>query len=126
MERRPVTNSAAPRPRRGDIWFTLFNPAPPALGHEQAEPRPALIVSANTFNLGPSELVVVVPLTRRSRDNPLHVMIQPPDGGVRATSFILCDQLQTVSHMHLQRHWGQVSGATLREVSLRLRTLLAI
>src|SRR5579885_1897903 len=121
-----LTGRAAPRPHRGDIWFTLFDPAPPALGHEQAEPRPALIVSDNIFNLGPSELVVVLPLTRRSRGNPLHVMIQPPEGGARTTSFILCDQLQTVSHLRLQRHWGRVSAATLREVTVRLRTLLAL
>ena len=37
-------------PSRGEIWHIAFWSAPPALGHEQANPRPALVVSVDTIN----------------------------------------------------------------------------
>jgi mRNA interferase MazF len=67
----------------------------------------------------------VLPITRIDRFNPLHVPIEPPDGGVRERSFILCDALRSISAVRLgPRPWGRVSVRTMAEVEDRLRILL--
>jgi mRNA interferase MazF len=111
-----------PQPSRGEIWTADLNPT---RGHEQAGARPVLIVSTNAFNHGPSTLIFVLPLTRTDRGNPFHIPIDPPEGGVQARSFILCDALRSISWERLgPRPLGVVSRAAMREVEDRLRILL--
>ena len=108
---------------RGEIWLTDLNPV---RGHEQAGKRPVLVVSADAFNHGPANLVVVVPLTTRDRGIPLRVPIEPPDGGVRDRSFAMCEAVRSVSTERLVRRFGAVGGSTLAAVEDRLRILLQI
>lgn len=75
-----------------------------------------LIVSSEMMNQSPSELVMVVPLTRRDRGIPGHVRIAPPEGGLTDHSVALCDQLRTISDERLQRYRGTVRLAMLRVV----------
>jgi mRNA interferase MazF len=42
----------------------------PTQGREQAGSRPALVISVDQFNHGPSELVVVLPITSRRKGIP--------------------------------------------------------
>ncbi|MGH2532432.1 MAG: type II toxin-antitoxin system PemK/MazF family toxin [Thermomicrobiales bacterium] len=106
---------------RGDVWDAEFDPV---RGREQAGRRPAVIVSSSDANRGRSELVFVVPMTRRDRGIPSHVPIQPPEGGLTSPSVIMCEQLRTFSVERLLRRRGTVSLATLREIEWRLRYLL--
>ena len=69
---------AASRPRRGDVWLVDFGSP---IGREQAGRRPAVIVSDDLMNTGPSGLAIVVPMTSRRRDLPSHVEIDD-DAGV--------------------------------------------
>ncbi|OAN48631.1 growth inhibitor PemK [Chloroflexus islandicus] len=111
-------------PHRGEIWLADLNPT---RGHEQAGQRPVLIVSTNLFNHGPAGLVLVLPLTRTDRRIPLHIPIDPPEGGVVARSFILCDAIRSIAKDRLgPRPWGTVSAATLRKVDDALRILLEL
>ena len=79
---------------RGEVWLTEFNPT---MGREQSGRRPALIISADTFNAGRSELVVVLPITSTVRPLSLHVRVEPPEGGLRNSSVVLCEQIRSVS-----------------------------
>ena len=97
-------------PQRGDIWLTDLDPT---RGREQAGVRPALVLSVDLFNTGPSRLAMIVPLTRRDRGVPAHVVVTPPEGGLAASSFILTDQLRTVTHERLLRRLGTVEPTTL-------------
>lgn len=108
---------------RGEIWLADFEPV---RGHEQGRQRPALIISNNEFNNGPAGLVVVVPLTTTERARmPLRVRIDPPDGGVRETSWALCEAVRSISTVRLLGEaWGTVAGRTLSTVEHRVRTLL--
>ncbi len=110
-------------PARGELWYADLNPV---RGHEQAGHRPTLVVSADTFNAGPAELVVVLPLTTRERGIPLHVSIEPPEGGLRKRSFVKCEDIRSIDQRRLTERLGAVSHATMSEVEHRLRALLQL
>jgi mRNA interferase MazF len=112
----------AVQPSRGEIWLTDRDPT---RGHEQAGVRPVLIVSNDIFNHGLANMVWIVPLTRTGRRIPYHVAIDPPEGGVRERSYILCDNLRSISKERLKGPpWGIVSRATLDTVADYLAILL--
>lgn len=108
---------------RGQIRVADLNPA---TGHEQANIRPVLIVSNDQFNAGPAGLVTVVPITGTFRGIPLHIRIDPPEGGLTKPSVILCDQVRTISVKRLQKDLGMVTLATMAEVEDRIRILLSL
>jgi mRNA interferase MazF len=109
-------------PARGEVWLADLDPT---RGHEQAGTRPVLVVSSNRFNRSPARLVFVAPLTRIDRRVPFHVPIHPPEGGVRAPSFILCDAVRSISTDRFSgQAWGAISKVTLTIVEDRLRVLL--
>ena len=112
-----------PVPHRGEVWDIDFDPV---VGHEQGGRLPVLIISADAFNAGPSELVFAIPITRTQRHVRAHVPIGPPEGGLSAPSVILCDALRSISRRLLVRRRGQVGPATLIEVDYRLRVLLGL
>jgi mRNA interferase MazF len=110
-------------PSRGDVWTIELDPV---RGHEQAGRRPALIVSVNPFNQGPADLVVVLPITSKAKGVPLHVGVTPPEGGLKAPSYIKCEDIRSVSKQRLVKYVGRVSTETLREVEDRLAVLLGM
>ncbi len=109
-------------PSRGEIWDADLSPT---RGHEQAGTRPVLIVSTDAFNHGPAGLVFVLPLTRTDHRIPLHVAVDPPEGGLTARSFILCDAIRSISKERLgPRPWGVVTPQTMARIEDCLRLLL--
>jgi mRNA interferase MazF len=110
-------------PTRGEIWRGTLDPVP---GREQAGTRPVLVVSEDRFNRSPAGLVVVVPLTTRREGVPLHVRVEPPEGGHRSTSFVKCEDIRSVSKSRPSERLGEVSASTMAEVEDRLRRLLAL
>jgi mRNA interferase MazF len=108
---------------RGEVWLVDLNPT---RGHEQAGTRPALVVSADEFNHGPAGLVILVPMTTTERGIPLHVRVDPPEGGLSRRSFIKCEDVRSVSEQRLVRHLGVVSPDTLALVADRLRIVLEL
>ena len=108
---------------RGQVWRAELDPT---RGHEQSGSRPCLVVSVDQFNRGPAGLVVIVPLTTRHRPLPLRVAIDPPEGGLSARSFAMCEQIRSVSVDRLVEEWGVVSPRTLQVVEDRLRILLGL
>jgi mRNA interferase MazF len=107
--------------RRGEIWVIDLDPV---LGHEQAERRPALILSAVAFNASSADLVAVLPITSKPRKLPSRIRIAPPEGGLRVESWVICEQVRTVSKRRLSSRLGAVLPSTLRSVSDVVRLLL--
>lgn len=107
--------------RRGEVWQVDFEPV---RGHEQGRQRPAVVVSADAFNAGPAALVVVCPITTRERRIRFHVPMEPPEGGLPMRSFVLCDQVRTVSTERLLSRVGRLGTASLEAIEERLRILL--
>jgi mRNA interferase MazF len=110
-------------PARGEVWLVDLNPT---RGHEQAGMRPALVLSVDLFNRGPAGLVIVVPLTTTDRKVPLHVAIDPPEGGLRARSFAKCEDVRSISTLRLAECWGRVAAVTMRDVEDRLRIVMGL
>lgn len=109
-------------PRRGEIWLADLNPT---RGHEQAGTRPILVISSDTFNRGPAGLVFVLPLTRTNRNIPLHIAVDPPEGGLTSRSYILCDAIRSISRDRLgTTSWGILTLSTMRQVEDILRLLM--
>jgi mRNA interferase MazF len=108
-------------PQRGEIWLADLDPT---RGREQAGRRPVAIVSVGAFNQSKADLVVVLPLTSTRRDIPWHVAIEPPDGGVKNPSALMCEAIRSISKGRLLRRWGAVSAVVREEIEDRLRILL--
>ena len=110
-------------PSRGDVWLVNLNPT---AGREQAGMRPALIVSVDIFNHGAAELVVVIPITSKAKGVPLHVEINPPEGGLSMTSYAKCEDVRSISTSRLMLRLGNVTPLTIDAVEDRLRVLLGL
>jgi mRNA interferase MazF len=108
---------------RGEIRLTDPNPVK---GHKQAGKRPCLIISVDLFNQGASGLVVVLPITSKDKGIPFHVELNPPEGGLKISSFIKCEDVRSVSVERLEKRWGAVSLETLTAVEDRLRILMGL
>lgn len=111
------------QPCRGDIWTVDLDPT---RGREQAGRRPALIVSVDMFNHGPADLVVVLPITSKAKGIPLHVRVEPPEGGVKEPSYVKCEDIRSISKQRLAKFWGRVSHQTMLEIEERLSVLLGM
>ncbi|MGO8745556.1 MAG: type II toxin-antitoxin system PemK/MazF family toxin [Thermoguttaceae bacterium] len=109
------------KPVRGEIWMVHLDPT---RGHEQAGKRPALVVSADTFNAGFAGLVIVLPLTSKEKGVRSHVPVDPPEGGIRKRSFIKCEDVRSVAIERLNKCLGSVTPAAMRAVEFRLRILM--
>ena len=59
-------------PKRGDVVNIDLSPQ---VGHEQAGHRPALVLSANTYN-SQVGLAIVCPITSKSKEYPLIALIE--------------------------------------------------
>jgi mRNA interferase MazF len=115
--------SSPSSPQRGEVWLADLDPT---FGHEQGGSRPVLIISVDPFNAGLSGLAVVLPITSRIRPLPLHVPINPPEGGLRKPSVILCDAIRSIDRRRLRALWGSVNVATLNLIEDRLRRLMGL
>jgi mRNA interferase MazF len=110
-------------PARGQVWLIDLNFT---RGHEQAGTRPGLIVSVDPFNQSPLGLAVVVPITSKTKDSPLHVRIEPPECGLEHTSYAKCEDVRSVSQERLTRPLGRATPTVIRQVEDRLRLILGL
>jgi mRNA interferase MazF len=113
--------AAVPAARQGDVWFADLDPT---RGREQAGRRPVLVISVDQLGTGPSELALVVPLTRTGRPSPLYVPIEPPEGGLRERSHAMPEMVRSLWRGRLRERWGRVSADTLESVSAHVRLLI--
>jgi mRNA interferase MazF len=93
-------------------------------GHEQAGRRPCLIVSDDIYNQGPAAKHIVIPVTSRNKGIPYHLAITPPEGGLRLLSFVMCDDIRSVSRERFVERLGKVSVRTMQLVRENLEVLL--
>jgi len=112
-------------PKRGDVWLVDFSPA---IGSEIRDPHPALIVSVDDLNRSPWGLIVVCPISTFRKETPfrLHLLLSPPEGGIKHASIIRCDQVKSVSIQRFSEKWGEVKATTMQDVDYILRKILGL
>ena len=109
--------------KQGEIW--LFDPDPVRGTELGKKVRPALIISCNELNEGWSSLIIIVPLTSKDKKITSHVKIEPPEGGLTVSSFIVCEQIRSISKERLVKKLGTIKDpALLREVHLWIMNLI--
>ena len=112
-----------PRIKRGDIYYAYLNPV---VGSEQGDCRPVLIVQ-NDIGNEHSPTVIVTPLTRNLRKNPLptHVLI-PHSCGLDTDSLVLAEQIRTIDRSRLSNYIGHISKEVQPDVDEALTICLGL
>ncbi len=110
--------------RRGEVWLVSLDPTK---GHEQAGSRPALILSVDAMNASRANLVTVLPITSKARPAvPSRIPVTPPEGGLSALSYIIGEQVRTISTDRLVKRFGAVSPDTMARAEDTVRILLGL
>lgn len=108
---------------RGDIWLVDFGDP---IGHEQAGLRPAVVVSDDPMNEGPSGLVIVVPVTTAQRGLPSHIEIDDADSGLAEVSYAKVEDVKSISVERLVRRIGSTPFNALFDIERVLRLLMRL
>lgn len=110
---------------RGAIWLIDLNPTK---GREQAKIRPCVIISTNSFNFGPSDLIVIMPITSRERKLWWLVEIKTSETDLKNTSYIICNQIRTISINRIKGNTplGFINKSTLNQIEERVKILLEL
>lgn len=111
------------KPCRGELWMADLEPI---TGHEQGGKCPCLVFSDDLFNHGPAERVVVLPITSKNREIPLRVPVEPPDGGLKVTSYVMPEMIRSISVRRLVRRIGVISPPKMRLVETHVRAVLGL
>ena len=107
-------------PDRGDAVWIDFNSQS---GHEQADRRPALIISPAAYN-GKVGLAIMCPITSRRKGYPFEVQI--PDG-YPVSGVVLADQVKSLDWRARGAEVIQpLPKAVTNEVLAKLATLIRI
>lgn len=119
--------SAAGGPGVPALWRGVVARADlsPTRGREQSGRRPVLVVASDGYLAAASTLAIVLPVTTTDRGWPNHVALRG-DTGLDRPSWAMTEQVRTVARDRLVEVVGLVDGATLREVDVWLRDLLAL
>ena len=105
-------------PARGDLVWLQFNPQ---AGHEQAGPRPALVISPSSYNRRVG-LAVCCPVTSQVKGYPFEVLL-PEGRGVNGA--VLSDQVKCLDwRVRRARSIGTVSDDVLQETVSKILALV--
>ena len=69
---------------------------------------------------------MVVPVTSTLRGIPWHVVVNPPEDGLKNPSAVMCEAVRSISKSLLVKRLGSVSRDALSQVEDRLRILLRL
>lgn len=113
------------RPRRGEVYLVNFEPT---MGAEIKKTRPAVILQNDIANRW-SPITIVAAITSKFDDRrtyPTQVAVQAPEGGLRADSVILLNQLRSVDRLRLVRRMGVLTANTMAAVDRALLLSLGL
>ncbi len=86
----------------------------PAVGHEQAGRRPAVVVCGTDYLNTVETLAIVVPVTSVDRAWPNHVPLG--DVGLPQPSWAMTEQVRTISRARIVGRAGRADASTLHEL----------
>jgi mRNA interferase MazF len=105
-------------PRRGDVVWLQFDPR---AGHEQADRRPALVLSPESYN-GRIGLALLCPITSQVKEYPFEVALP---AGSTISGVVLSDQVKSLDWRArradlIQTVPPRVTGEVLQKLDTRL------
>ena len=107
-------------PDSSDIVWIMFNPQ---AGHEQADHRPALVLSPKAYN-GKVSLAILCPITSHVKGYPFEVKI--PEG-LEVGGAVLSDQVKSLDWKARQAKFSCKLPSTIyNEVVQKLSTLIRL
>lgn len=117
--------SAGPAIRRGEIWTVDWTPG---RGSEQTGLRPALVIQTDAACRNPKyPNVIVLAMSTSGRRVPFHIPLTPTtDNGLRAPSFVKCEQILTISKERLRERWGAVTADEIGAIEEAVVLVLAL
>jgi mRNA interferase MazF len=111
---------AVPSGQQGEVWEARLEPV---VGHEQGGRRPVVIVSVDQISSGRGGMCIVVPFTRTDRGTPIHVRVDPPEGGLKVVSFALPENIRSISRERLAKRLGSLRDDALEQLLHRVHLL---
>ena len=104
------------------VMANLGAPPDQVKGHEQAFPRPAVIVQVFEH----SELVVVVPFSSRYYTDRIFPVVKIPagSGGLTQDSWAMCHQVRSISEVRIGRKLGTLAAPQFEAIALVLADFL--
>ncbi|HXM58172.1 MAG TPA: type II toxin-antitoxin system PemK/MazF family toxin [Candidatus Dormibacteraeota bacterium] len=110
---------------RGEVWWGDFGPAG---GSAPAFHRPALVVSADSFNRSAIQTVIVAAITTSPRlaRRPGNVILPTGVGGLDRESVVNVSQLATVDKEQLIERLGLLGIGFMRQVDAGLSLVLGV
>lgn len=96
----------------------------PVIGHEQGRQRPVAVLSRDALNR--SDLAIVAPLTTKDLGSPLHLRVDPPEGGLPEVSFVLPQHVRAISPERLRARLGKLRPQTHTEIVRRIDMLIRL
>ncbi len=117
-----VRNTKSEKIIRGSVWLVDCDPV---VGHEQGKTRPCVVVSADVHNLNDRGLVFVIPISSVYKELNWLVEVNPPEGGLKKRSYVLCHHLRSISTQRfVSSCWGTLKEETMKQIEFRLQLLL--
>lgn len=106
-------------PQQREVWTANLEPV---IGHEQGRQRPVAVLSRDP--LGRAGLAIVVPFTTKDIGSPLHLCVEPPEGGLSERSFALPQHVRSISPTRFTKRLGTIRPQTHTELIRRITTLI--
>lgn len=119
------TASAGPVVSRGEIWTVDWTPG---RGSEQTGQRPALVIQTDAACRNPKyPNVIVLAVSTAGRSVPFHIPLTPTqENGLRAPSFVKCEQILTISKGRLRERWGAATADEIAAIEEAVVLVLAL
>jgi len=117
--------SAGPAVRRGEIWTVDWTPG---RGSEQRGLRPALVIQTDAACGNPKyPNVIVLAVSTSGRNVPFHIPLTPTqDNGLRAPSFVKCEQILTICKERLRERLGAATEDEMGAIEEAVVLVLAL
>jgi len=110
--------------KRGEVYLVELDPT---RGSEIKKTRPAVIIQNDVDNRY-SPITIVAPITSKLDTElyPTEVLVKPPEGGLRADSVVLLNQLRAIDKGRLGRRLGTLKPGTMALMNDGLAIVLAL
>ncbi len=111
--------------RRGEIWTVDWTPG---RGSEQTGLRPALVIQTDAACRNQKyPNVIVLAVSTAGQNVPFHITMTPTEeNGLRAPSFVKCEQILTISKDRLRERWGTVTADEMGAIGEAVILVLAL